>query len=566
MEAEQRIGEGEDKVTTLRREVTKLQQSVNKVVTKNEELEGRSRRNNIRILGVPESTPIDNMEMFVEELLVETSGVSLVTLALFFTVFVLLFDFMKRRRSWSGFPPGPPSMPFLGSMLQVDFQKLPDSFAQLRKKYGDVFSLQFCWTNVVVLSGFETVKEGLISKSEDTSDRPHFPVNEYQGYKENCSGVVIARYGHSWRDVRRFTLSTLRNFGVGKKTLEQRVVEEAGFLCSAFKSKEGRPFDPHFMIRSAVCNVISSIVFGDRFEYSDTKLQKVLRIFDEILVTSSEFRAQLLNVVPALLHVPGAAAKILRMQGQLFNFLKEIIEEHKQSWDPNVRRDFIDAFIEETEKMKGDPISSFSEKNLLFTISDLFTAGTETTTITLRLALLYMILYPDVQSRVQEELDQVIGRERPPTMEDRANMPYTNAVVHEIQRFGDIIPFSVPHMTSRDTEVHGFFIPKGTTLMFNLTSVLKDESIWERPYQFYPEHFLDADGQFVKREAFMPFSAGRRICLGERLATMELFLFFTSFLQQFTFHVPRDQPRPSEQCEVMFMRVPQHYQLCAKVR
>ncbi|XP_069087515.1 cytochrome P450 2D15-like isoform X2 [Pleurodeles waltl] len=494
------------------------------------------------------------------------SGTFLTMLALFFTVFALFFDFMKRRRSWSRYPPGPTSLPFFGNILQADFKRLANYCARLRKKYGDVFSLQFCWQNVVIINGLEAVKDGLITKSDDTSDRPHNLFNKKFGFKEDSAGVVMARYGQSWKDVRRFSLSTLRDLGLGKKSLAERVTEEAGFLCSAFKSKGGRPFNPHLMISNAVSNVICSIVFGDRFEYDDKNFLKVLRLFEELIKASTGILTQLTNVIPTLIHVPGVASELCRVQDNIFTFLRGIITEHKATWNPNLKRDLIDAFLEEMEKTKEDPNSAFCEINLLMTVNDLFSAGTETTSTTLRFGLLYMMLYPDVQNRVQEEIDQVIGRERKPTMDDRAKMPYTNAVVHEIQRYSDIIPLGVPHKTSRDTDINGFFIPKDTLLMFNLSSVLKDESVWARPYQFYPEHFLDADGQFIKRDAFMPFSAGRRICLGEQLARMELFLFFTTFLQQFTFFIPRDQPRPSEETTDNVIRAPVPYQLCVEVR
>ncbi|XP_069087566.1 cytochrome P450 2D15-like [Pleurodeles waltl] len=506
------------------------------------------------------------MELFLALWSLLSSGTSLATLAFFFIVLALLLDFTKRRRSWSRYPPGPPSLPFFGNILQADVKHFPEYCNKLRKKYGDVFSFQFCWDNVVIINGLESVKEGLITKSEDTSDRPYFPITDCYVYKENCAGMVLAKYGQSWKEVRRFSLSTLRDFGLGKKSLEERVMEEAEFLCSALKSKSGSPFDPYLMLNNAVSNVICSIIFGDRFEYDDKKFLTVMRLFEDIIKTTGELLPQLVNVVPALVHIPGVKQKIFRAHNKLFDFLRGVIAEHKEGWDPNVKRDFIDAFLEKVEQVKGDPSSSFNEPNLFLTVVDLFTAGSGTTSTTLRFGLLYMILYPNLQSKVQEEIDQVIGRERQPTMDDRANMPYTSAVLNEIQRCGDILPLSVPHMTSRDTEIHGFFIPKGTTLMFNLTSILKDESIWENPYQFYPEHFLDADGQLIKRDAFMPFSAGRRVCLGEQMAKMNLFLFFTSIFQKFTFHIPRDQPRPSEMATGGTIRAPLPYQLCVEVR
>ncbi|KGL82776.1 Cytochrome P450 2J6, partial [Tinamus guttatus] len=109
---------------------------------------------------------------------------------------------------------------------------------------------------------------------------------------------------------------------------------------------------------------------------------------------------------------------------------------------------------------------------------------------------------------------------------------YTNAVVHEVQRFSNVVPVGVPRMTTRDTLLGGFLVPKGTLLMTNLTSLFMDKKTWETPDAFNPEHFLK-DGQFCRREAFIPFSLGKRACPGEQLARAELFLFFTALLQKF---------------------------------
>uniref|UniRef100_A0A8D0C8T2 Cytochrome P450 n=1 Tax=Salvator merianae TaxID=96440 RepID=A0A8D0C8T2_SALMN len=486
-------------------------------------------------------------------------------LGIFLMCFLLLCDFMKRRRSWNRYPPGPASFPFIGTMLQIDHNNPHLSFTQLCKKYGNIFSLQNCWNNVVVLNGFKVIKEALVDKSEDFADRPFFAVYTQLEYRKN-HGLILAKYGPSWKEQKRFILSALKDFGVGKKTLEDLVTEEAEHLCSSFSSKEGRPFDPHHLLNNAVSNIICSITFGKCSLYKEQNFQTLLNLLEESKKEESGFLTQLLHAIPALLFIPGIMQKAFRHQKELFGLLCDLVKMHKETWLPSCKRGIVDAYLEEVEKRKNDENSSFSEENLTLIIGDLFAAGTETTTSTLRWGLLYMVLHSNVQSKVQEEIDKVIGKNRPPKMEDQAKMPYTRAVIHEIQRVGDIVPLGLPHMTYRDTEVQGFFIPKGTTIVPNLSSVLKDEAMWEKPHHFHPEHFLDDKGQFAKQTGFMPFSAGRRACPGEQLARTELFLFFSRLLQHFTFRIPENHPRPSNDGYFALTRTPYTYQIQALLR
>uniref|UniRef100_A0A7M4E153 Cytochrome P450 family 2 subfamily D member 6/pseudo n=1 Tax=Crocodylus porosus TaxID=8502 RepID=A0A7M4E153_CROPO len=493
--------------------------------------------------------------------------------------FALLFVFIKRRRSWSRYPPGPPSLPFLGNMLQIDFYNPHLSFNQLNKKFGNVFSLQYFWSNMVVVNGYKAVKDALVQKAEDFADRPYFPKYAHLGYNKRSQGLIISRYGPAWRQQRRFALCTLKNFGMGKKSLENQISQEAGYLCSAFSSKEGHPFDPLFLVKKAVSNVIYSLTFGERFDYDDEKFQRLVEIFQQSMKEESGFLPQLLNEVPFLLRIPRVPQKVFQYQRASMSLIDAILKKHKETWDSTHIRDFTDAFLQEMEKV-GNQQDLFEcivlclvntlvkEQSLLVpfiykaTHMLLYMKQSANATNTLYLA---HIKCP-FPGKVHEEIDKVIGRDRSPNMLDQANMPYANAVIHEIQCYGDIVPTGLPHMTYRDTELQGFFIPKDTVIITNLSSVLKDETFWEKPHQFYPKHFLDADGQFVKREAFLPFSAGRRICLGEQLARMELFLFFTSLLQCFTFQVPEDQPSPQEDGCFAIIHFPYPYQIQAILR
>ncbi|PIO24399.1 hypothetical protein AB205_0094610, partial [Aquarana catesbeiana] len=157
------------------------------------------------------------------------------------------------------------------------------------------------------------------------------------------------------------------------------------------------------------------------------------------------------------------------------------------------------------EEHEEDP--DFCDLSLLNVLVGLLAAGSETTASTLKFCLAFMAHYPDVQMKVQHEIDDLLQSQRLPGIEDRLQLPYTNAVIHEIQRVLDLAPTALFHAVTKDIQFRGYTLPKGTIITPFLTSVLNDPLQWETPEQFNPGHFLDEEGQFRKRAAFMPFSA-----------------------------------------------------------
>ncbi|XP_061315548.1 cytochrome P450 2H1-like [Pezoporus flaviventris] len=296
-----------------------------------------------------------------------------------------------------------------------------------------------------------------------------------------------------------------------------------------------RPFNPGRFLIHAVSNIICSIVFGDRFDYEDKNFLTLIDLLEENTKYQNTIQTQLYNFFPTLMEfLPGPHQEMLKNIGKVDKFILEITAQHQETWDPSCPRDFIDAFLNKMDQEKENGHSVFTVESLTRSTLDLFLAGTGTTSTTLRHGLLALQKYPEIQEKVQKEIDHVIGRDRSPCMADRSQMPYTDAVIHEIQRFIDLVPLNVPHAVIKDTKFRSYFIPKDTMVLPLLTPVLHDSKEFPNPEKFDPGHFLNANGTFKKSDFFMPFSAGKRICAGEGLARMELFIFLTSILQNFT--------------------------------
>ncbi|XP_064414752.1 cytochrome P450 2K1-like [Latimeria chalumnae] len=446
----------------------------------------------------------------------------------------LIYMLMNHKSSVFKLPPGPTPLPFIGNLHLLDLKRPYRSLMELSEKYGNIFTIQMGPKKAVVLIGYDTVKDALVNHADEFGERATIPI-----FTDIAKGNgIIFGHGESWKVMRRFALSTLRDFGMGKKTIEDKILEEVQYLVEEFMSHKGQPFDTQVIMNSAVANVICSVVFGDRFEYTDPTFLSLVHAINENIRLAGTPVIQLYNMYPRIGFLLGSCKQMIQNKDLLHAYLGSIFEKNRENIDKTDIRSFIDALIVKQQEESNNPNSYFHEENLLTSVSNLFAAGTETTSTTIRWGLLLMMKYPEIQKKVHDEIDNVIGAGRLLTIEDRKHVPFTNAVIHEIQRFANIVPMNIPHATTTDTHFRNYFVPKGMQVIPLLTSVLYDKTQWETPYDFNPSHFLDADGKFQKRDAFMPFSAGRRMCAGESLAKMELFLFFTVLLQKFTFRPP----------------------------
>ncbi|XP_056588451.1 cytochrome P450 2J6-like isoform X2 [Triplophysa dalaica] len=395
---------------------------------------------------------------------------------IFLCVLLLLKNMFDFR--FSNMPPGPFPLPFIGNLMSIGFNDPMEIFPKIAERYGGVSTLYLGRRPCILLTGYEAFKEAFVEQADVFMERPFFPVND-----RICNGKgLIFSGGHMWHQQRRFAVATLKYFGVGKKTLENSILQECQFVCEALRVERGLPFNPHDLLNCAVGNIICSLVFGYKFEYDDQRFYQLLKYSDDTF--------------------------------------KLPINRFGRSKDSE---------------------AEFTEENLIHCLLDLFGAGTESTAKSLSWGLLYMAKYPEVQEKVQAEIDHVIGQTRQPLMEDRTYLPYTYAVIHEVQRFANVLAFIPPRVACRDTTVAGYLIPKGVMVLPMLKPILEDKKEYSAPHEFNPTHFLDENGKFQKRERFIPFSIGKRMCSGEQLARMELFLLFVSLMQNFTFLPPEGE-------------------------
>ncbi|XP_027891321.1 cytochrome P450 2F2-like [Xiphophorus couchianus] len=465
--------------------------------------------------------------------------VSIFLLWLFVWFVIILFKSQRPKN----FPPGPPILPVLGNLLNLSLDNPLKDFDRLSKSYGKIYSIYIGPRPAVILNGLKAMKEAMVIKGADFSGRPQDLFVNDVSCKNGGVGVILADYGPSWREHRRFALMTLRNFGLGKKSMEDRIHDEIQHTIKTLEGSIGKTLSPRVMFHNAASNIICQVLFGKRYEYDDDMIKTIVQCFTENAKIANGPWAMIYDSIPICRSLPLPFRKAFKNAEICQNYINCLVTEYKKTRVPGDPRHFVDCYLDELEK-RSDDGSSFSEAQLMIYSLDLHFAGTDTTSNTLLTGFLYLMNYPHVQERCQQEIDQVLEGKDRVCFEDRNSMPYVQAVIHEIQRIANTVPLSVFHCTTKDTELMGFSIPKGTMIIQNLTSVLREEGQWKFPHEFKPENFLNEQGEFVKPEAFMPFSAGPRMCMGEGLARMELFLITVTLLRKFKFIWPEDAGEP----------------------
>ena len=458
---------------------------------------------------------------------------------------------------------GPPLLPWLGNLLQLSTGRPERSYAAWAAQYGGLYHVRLGALQQVVLSDPELIRETFCRA--ELSGRPDTALNTFLVER---SGLICSS-GELWRESRRLTLRHLGSLSVGKARLEDYIQSQVvNFMEKVLQPSCGTEISLDTSLNVAVVNIIWKLVASEEADITDRRMHDVILRHGVVLGASA--RLALLDAVPWLAPV---LARLLvdkrRVEAELRSLLEEdflpVLRRHRKTLEPDQEpRDYMDALLLE-QRRRPEVITDW---HILMSVLHLFFAGSDTVATTLRWALGLLCQRPEVQRRMQAELDSVVGRQRSPTLSDRQRLPYTEAVLLETQRLGDVTPLLVPHQTLAAVTVGGHRLPAGVHVIGNVQAVHRSERYFPDPERFRPERFLDADGQFRPDKNVMPFSVGKRQCLGEGMARAELFLFLAGFLQRFAFRWPdgSDCRQVSEDPNYHLVRRPLPFKIIPQLR
>ncbi|XP_048479710.1 cytochrome P450 18a1 [Plutella xylostella] len=487
----------------------------------------------------------------------ETTAFYLPITELLITVITALavYYLLQTVKYYRSLPPGPYGLPFVGYLPWIVGSSAPHAtYLDLSARHGAVVSLQLGSNLLACLGSTRLVRE--LFGRLDSVGRPHTPLNNLLEGR----GIVLSE-GDLWKQQRLFLTQKFRSLGVKyweKQRFERFIMAEVAELSATLEKSAGAAVDPTDILGRHVHNVICQLMMGFRFKDGDPefsrfndKVAEGMRLYGAIHIGEH---------LPAYLKLPGKAAAIKAIQRNMRDvrsFHQQHVVRRRQqrdrasSGENREPEDLLDCYLDvldgqdELEFQKTFPGLTKADAacQMVQVMNDLFSAGMETVRTTLVWALLLMLREPGVAARVRRDLARVVRPGAPVTMEHRKHLTYIEAVIFETLRRVSVVPLGTTHVNLTDWHVEGFRIPAGTHIIPLINKIHMDPDCFPDPLTFNPDRFLH-HGVLQTPDNFIPFGLGRRKCLGEALARMELFLFFANVMNSFELELVKGDAMP----------------------
>ncbi|RGP61683.1 cytochrome p450 [Fusarium sporotrichioides] len=452
-------------------------------------------------------------------------GHACIVLVLAFVVVLIRYYLASRRPK--DFPPGPPTVPFLGNITQVPTSKAFLKFRDMQAEYGSIIGLKIGSQNFVVLNSYKHVKALYDERGAIYSSR----ANAYLANEILCPNeihILLMQYGKEWRKQRKI-LQSLLSVSVVDKLLPLQEAETTQTMFQLLQDPDG--YYDH--IRRYTTAVILASVYGQRgSSFNHPNVQALYHAQDQFTALLEQGASPPVDAFPFLRAVPEFLAS-WKIKGRL------VREEQKRLYLRLVQetRDRLrrgkggDSFLK--SMLDGQKKNEMDDEHVAYLAGNLMEAGSDTTASTLLSFLLAMIRYPAEFKKAQQEVDEVCGSAKSPTARDIDRLPFIKACMYETLRWRPVAPGGVPHALTKDDTYEGYFLPKGTIVLANTWAIHNDEAEYERPHEFMPDRFMnneygtrypiDEDKDSHRRTLYA-FGAGRRVCPGQRLAKNSMML------------------------------------------
>ncbi|GBM61727.1 Cytochrome P450 2C39 [Araneus ventricosus] len=354
---------------------------------------------------------------------------------------------------------------------------------------------------------------------------------------------ITQEEGQPWNEQRRFFLQTAKNFGFGKQEFEHHIQDEIKILLQELRKFDGKPNDLRFHLAYTFNSIVCKVLFNKKFD-KDTSFKRNLNSLNQMVQIFT-------GVLHMLIGFPFYIAtnilgdkEIPKGKKEVQTFIDQVVDEIKLHYDPSNPNSYVDSYVQQMDefKKKGKlQESSFTDQRLKANAVNLFLEGTESVSSTVASLLVELSKHPDVQKKVQEELDSVVGRERLLSWTDKQNLPYLDATIQELYRTAALFLVTTMYSNFKETTIEGYRIPERSAIVSNLYSIHFDPELFPNPQKFDPGRFLNSEGKRIKVEGGpYLFGLGKRSCIGESLAQVEIFLLIGSLLQSFTIPYAKD--------------------------
>ncbi|CAO2038302.1 unnamed protein product [Urochloa humidicola] len=476
----------------------------------------------------------------------------LVAIALSFSLILIsTYAFQLISHARRRLPPGPLPLPVVGNLLTVGRGSPHRSLARLAARHGPLMSLRLGAVNAVVVSSPDAAREVLQRHNADLADRPVIDAWHAHGHRANS---VIALPPHAkWRALRRLCAVELfapRRMDALRPLRERKAGELVRDVASL--AAHGEPVAIRGPAFAASMNILSRAMFSvDLATGSGAAAAATAAASGRLGLSDSVKEATVLAATPNVSDFfPAIAAADLqglrRRMGPLVAEAHMILDElfaqrvlDREAGEPP-KNDMLDAVLDkEREWQQEGSVLNRSAIKGLFT--DMFVAGSDTSSTTTEWAMAALLNNPEVMEKVKGELRTVLGNKTQVEESDIAQLPYLQAVVKEVLRLYPAVASSF-YRAEATVQVQGYTISKGTTIILNIWAVHRDPDAWTDPDKFMPERFMDGDIDFSNNKdcKLIPFGGGRRTCLGLPLAYRTVHLILASLLHQFDWMLPEE--------------------------